>query len=122
MNKFSDKSQGKLNSCHEKLQVICKEAIKITDFTVLCGHRNEVDQNKAYEKGASGAKWGESKHNSHPSMAVDIAPYPIDWNDTERFARLAGTIEAIAFKYGVKLKWGGDFKNLKDMPHFEIDS
>ena len=121
MPEFSSKSQGKLNSCHEKLQVICNEAIKITDFTVLCGHRNEIEQNKVYESGNSEVRWPRSKHNSHPSMAVDIAPYPIDWNDTERFARLAGVMDAIAFKYGVKLKWGGDFESLKDMPHFQIE-
>jgi len=94
--------------------------VKIMDNTILCGHRGEAEQNKAFIEGKSNARFGESKHNEIPSEAVDVAPYPIDWNDTERFARLAGIIEGVAHMLDYKIRWGGDFASIKDMPHFEI--
>ena len=120
MARFGKRSQERLNTCHNDLQKICNEAIKIYDFTIICGHRGEEAQNEAYNTGASNAKFGQSKHNKVPSEAIDVAPYPIDWNDTERFARLAGIIQAVAFEENIPIRWGGDFKNLKDMPHFEL--
>lgn len=120
MPSFSNISKARLISCDERLQIICMEAIAIMDFSILCGQRNEEDQNKAFENGNSKVQWPQSKHNRYPSQAVDIAPYPVDWEDTERFARLAGVMEAVAWKNGIKIKWGGDFKSIKDMPHFEL--
>ena len=119
MNKYSNRSLKRLESCHSDLQEIMHEAIKVMDITILCGHRDEETQNKAYDKGASLAKWPESEHNEMPSNAVDAAPYPVNWKDTERFARMAGIIEGIAHSKKIPIKWGGDFKNLKDMPHFQ---
>jgi len=121
MPKFSNKSKERLATCHDKLQAICNEAIRITDFTVLEGHRGEERQNELYKKGSTKAVFGASKHNFKPSLAVDLAPYPIDWEDTERFAELAGVIKAVAFKYGVNITWGGDWHSFKDMPHYEIE-
>lgn len=37
-----------------------------------CGHRGEVEQNEAFRKGASKAKFGESPHNLLPAKACDI--------------------------------------------------
>ena len=90
------------------------------DFSVLCGHRNEEDQNAAYRSGVSKARWGESEHNSLPSKAVDICPWPVDWEDRESFARLIGRIEHIADQLGIEIRWGGDFESLSDMPHIEL--
>ena len=42
----------------------------------------------ARREGRSKLSWLESKHNCEPSRAVDIAPYPIDWDDRERFSHL----------------------------------
>jgi peptidoglycan L-alanyl-D-glutamate endopeptidase CwlK len=69
-----------------------------------------------------------SKHNSKPSLAVDIAPYPIDWADDERFYFLAGIIKAASHQVGVKVRWGGDWdsdddfhdQTFMDLGHFEI--
>lgn len=128
MPTFSEKSKLILGTCDVRLQEICNNAIEIMDFTVLCGHRNEEEQNEAFRKGNSKLKFPHSKHNSTPSKAVDLAPYPIDWVDYTRFTLLAGVILGIAHQRGVKLRWGGDFngdfilKNDRflDMPHFEI--
>ena len=126
--KFSNYSKTRLNTCDPRIQEILNEAIKVVDFRVLEGRRGKDLQNLYYRQGKSKLKYPESKHNSSPSMAVDIAPWPIDWNDRERFVYLAGIIKGIAANMGYKLRWGGDWdsdNNLRDqtffdLPHFEI--
>ena len=66
--------------------------ISYIDCSVLCGHRGEEDQNKAYDSGNSKVKWPNGRHNKKPSIAVDVAPYPIDWKDRERMTYFAGMV------------------------------
>lgn len=128
MPKFSQRSLGRLNTCDEKLQRLFNEVVKFYDCTILCGHRNEQDQNEAYRSGMSQVRWPNSKHNSNPSVAVDVVPYPIDWNDKVRFYHFAGFVLGIAKEMGINITWGGDWNrnnNLKDqsffdLPHFEL--
>jgi len=120
MPRFSQRSKDKLKSCDFRLQAVFNKVIQIIDITILEGFRGEAAQEKAFAEGKSKARWGESNHNHHPSKAVDVAPYPIDWNDIERFHRLAGIVQAVAFEEGVEIKWGGDFNNFFDGPHFEL--
>ena len=120
MPKFSNASHTKLATCAQELQLICDELIKEIDFVVLCGNRGEEEQNLAFASGRSKAKFPDSKHNTYPSKAVDLAPYPIDWNDTARFKDLAVRFKRIAKEKNIPINWGGDFKKLVDMPHFEL--
>jgi peptidoglycan L-alanyl-D-glutamate endopeptidase CwlK len=105
------------------------EAIEIMDFTVLSGQRGKDEQNEMYAKGASTKTYPFSKHNAMPlSEGIDIAPWPIDWNDTERFVYLAGIIKAIAHRLNIDVRWGGDWdgdmrmvdENFRDYGHFEV--
>jgi peptidoglycan L-alanyl-D-glutamate endopeptidase CwlK len=124
---FSKKSVDRLETCDHRIQMVLKRAITRYDFTVLCGHRNKEEQNDAFERGASKLRWPNSKHNKTPSLAVDVAPFPIDWDNLARFRELAAIIMDEADKAGIKLRWGGDFNmngkpddKFVDMPHFEI--
>lgn len=119
MPKFSERSELQLKTCCKELQDICNEAIKEMDFTVICGHRGEKEQNEAFERGASKLKYPNSKHNSNPSIAVDIAPYPIKWTDKKRFIELSKIMKRIAKEKNIELVWGGDWK-MQDLVHFEI--
>ena len=83
MPKFSETSQSKLATCDRRIHHVLHAAIGFTDFSVLCGHRGEVSQDKAFADGKSKRQWPDSLHNVQPSLAVDIAPYPIDWPDKE---------------------------------------
>lgn len=121
MPNFSKQSIDKLHTCERRLIQLCSEVIKTHDIRVLCGHRGREEQEEAFKNGTSKAKWGQSKHNSRPSMAVDIAPYPIDWADIDGFKKLGEFVKKKADEMGIKIKWGGDFTNLKDYPHFELD-
>ena len=128
MSSFGAKSLERLATCDPRLQELLKVAITHVDFTVLCGHRTEVEQNEAFAQKHSTVRWPNSKHNSLPAIAVDVAPFPIDWNDTARFARLAGYIERIADEKGIAIRWGGDWngnwrtldERFIDMPHIEL--
>lgn len=132
---FSRQSQAKLITCHDFLQEIFDRAIvKGPDHTILCGHREEEEQNLAFEQGKSRFKWPNSSHNMLPSLAVDAAPYPIIWpqidllklseikhfpsklnildkyiSEIARFYVLAGYIIRTAHGLGCEIRWGGDW-------------
>lgn len=128
MAKFGNRSLKELQTCSKVLRLILTQAIELYDFSVLKGFRGEQEQNKAYREGKSKLQYPESKHNQTPSRAVDIAPYPIDWEDKKRFYYLAGLIKGIAHAEGVKIRWGGDWdrdgdfddQSFNDLPHFEL--
>ena len=119
---LSDISEERLNTCCGDLQTICKTVIQDYDFMVICGYRGEKEQNDAYNNGKSRVQFPHSKHNLQPSMAVDLAPYPIDWNDLKRFHELAGRILEVANLLEIPLIWGGHWRTFKDYPHFEIET
>ena len=121
MSKFGKTSANRLATCDARLQQVFHEVIKEMDCTILCGHRDEAEQKKAFDSGFSKVKFPNSKHNSYPSKAVDAAPFPINWKDVQSFKKLADIVKVKARGLGIKIKWGGDFKTLVDMPHFELD-
>lgn len=128
MPTLGNRSLENLSLVDIRLQQIVQEAIEIMDFSVIEGHRDDARQNYMYRTGLSQLKWPKSKHNALPSLAVDLAPYPIDWNDTERFVLLAGVMFTIAKQKGIKIRWGGDWDNdgimidetFRDYVHFEL--
>lgn len=91
------------------------------DFEVICGHRPEKEQNEAFESGHSQLPWPQSKHNTMPSLAVDVVPLPVDWENVEAFERLAKLIKEAAKREGVAITWGGDWR-MRDLPHWEVKS
>lgn len=134
MSAFSNRSNQRLNTCHDDLQRIMREVVREFDCSILCGHRDEATQNRLKAEGKSQLSYPESKHNSLPSMAVDVAPYPINWRDRERFHYFAGFVMGTADclrqegKIRSYLRWGGDWdrdtqvsdNSFDDLVHFEI--
>jgi peptidoglycan L-alanyl-D-glutamate endopeptidase CwlK len=126
--KFGKTSKKRLQTCDEKLQLLFNEVVKAFDCSILVGHRGEEDQNKAYREGNSQVKWPKGKHNKKPSSAVDVAPYPIDWEDRERFSYFAGFVKGVAWRLNTPIRWGGDWdgdtelsdNNFDDLVHFEL--
>lgn len=122
--KFGKKSLEQLNTCHEDLQKIAHELIKEMDVTVIYGHRNEHDQFQAFVNRKSKLLWPNSKHNSYPSRAMDIAPYNqklkgIDWQDITAFLDMCKRIERIAKELKIKIRLGRDFP-FRDYNHIEL--
>jgi len=135
MYSFGGSSKERRDTCHPDLIAILDEAIKGPyDFAITCGHRNQAAQMVAYESGLSQVNWPDSRHNTYPSRAVDLAPYPINWSDHPSFALLAGYVMATAErlliegKISHRLRWGGDWNTngktkdhkFSDFPHFEL--
>ncbi len=121
----------RLDSCDVRIQrfvravadgVDAGECPGVADITVLCGWRNAIDQDEAFRKKTSKLKWPESKHNNMSqglpnSLAVDMAPYPIDWSTAglPRFRALRKYALKKAEEMGIKIRiisW--------DWPHYEL--
>jgi peptidoglycan L-alanyl-D-glutamate endopeptidase CwlK len=129
MAKFSAASLKQLETADERLQTLFKKVIEYWDCQVLEGKRSEAQQKINVAKGVS--KTLESKHVyplDKPSLAVDVAPYPVKWNDTERFYAFSGFVIGMAVATGIKLRWGGDWdsdrdfsdQTFNDLVHFEL--
>lgn len=134
MPKFGKLSESRLNECHEDLQTIFNEVIKYVDISIVCGYRNEKDQNDAYFNGFSKVKYPNSKHNTKPSIAADVVPYPELWSDTDKLRRLVGYVIATAQQLYNQGKishlvingsdWDNDFDEKDhtfiDLPHYQL--
>lgn len=128
-------SQERLKTCHPDLQKLITEVAEHFDIIVVCGHRGEADQHKAFVEGKSKVDWPNGKHNALPSLAVDIAPLiggVIEWENRQMFAYLGGFVMATAASLGIKCRWGNDWNmnhnitervkgdSWDDSPHFEL--
>lgn len=139
MYKFSKRSKENLASADVKLQQLFNEVIKEFDCTVICGHRTPEEQFELFRKGRERVDgWWKivdkskvvtnidgftkkSKHNYSPSKAVDVVPFPLDWNDIDAFKLLASVVKRKAMELGIDVEWGGDWKSFKDYPHWQIN-
>jgi len=101
---LSKSSDEKLRTCDDRIQKIIREVVKHYDCTVLCGFRGKDDQDQAVREGKSKLSWPNSVHNKLPSKAVDVIPYPVDWNDMKRFMHFAGFVQGVASQMGYKLR------------------
>lgn len=128
MNKFSKTSAARLATCHPDLIKVFTRVLELCDCSILCGHRTEEEQNAAFAEEKSQVQYPNGKHNTLPSRAVDAAPYPIDWNDRERFSYFAGLVVGVGASMGIAIRWGGDWdndfdlkdNNFDDLVHFEL--
>jgi len=128
MPQFGKKSKEQLATCNEKLRRVFNEVIKTVDCSVLEGHRDKDRQDSLYEEGKTKVKYPHGRHNEFLSRAADVVPYPIDWDDRERFHLFAGFVLGTAKQMGVLLRWGGDWNinwfvddnKFDDFPHFEL--
>ena len=134
MPKFSPPSFTKLSTCHPDLQTLFYEVIKSFDCIILEGFRNEHDQESAFAAGNTQLHYPNGKHNKQPSIAVDVAPYPLNWTNMKRFYWFGGYVLGIAQsmlyqgKMSHAVRWGGDWdgdkniddQKLIDLVHYEI--
>ena len=128
MAKFGKRSKERLATCEGDLQMLFREVIRYVDCSILEGHRSKDRQNSLYEEGKTKVKYPRGRHNASPSRAVDVVPYPIDWEDRERMTLFAGFVLGIASQMGINIRWGGDWdkdfevkdNKFDDFPHFEL--
>ena len=148
---LSKLSLSRLEGVNPALVKVVKRAIEITpqDFMVVEGVRSKEQCYINYGKGrtvaqctAKGvpAKYAQPKlakvtwlnnplSSKHVSgKAVDLVPYPVNWNDLTKFDQVAKAMFAAAKELGVSIRWGADWDNdgnyrekgEYDSPHFEL--
>ena len=149
MPSYSSKSLAQRATLDPLLQSLFDEVLKHWDHTLLEGKRTLEQQKINVAKGVS--KTLNSKHvtGDDPSLAVDAAPFPIDWPDFQllknlskdqqdtlwkeikdfaRFYHFAGFVLGVASQKGIAVRHGGDWdmdqdihdQNFDDLPHFEL--
>lgn len=128
MPKFGKRSKERLKGVDTKLVNVLNELIKIMDCTIIEGVRSKEKQQEYFKKGKSKID-GITKKGMHQlGKAIDLAPYPIDWNDRDRFHYMGGMIRGIAKQLNVNVRWGGDWdsdgqtkdNSFDDLVHVEI--
>jgi peptidoglycan L-alanyl-D-glutamate endopeptidase CwlK len=140
MPRFSESSNSILDQVTEDLQRLFRVVIVGYDCKVLEAGRTAEQQNKLYQQGRTEpgpiitncdgyAK--VSKHQLKDArglyMAVHVAPFPVNWRDTNRWYHFAGYVKRVAEEMSVKVRWGGDWdsdtefddQTLHDLVHWE---
>ena len=148
---LSQKSLDRMNGVDERLQRVVKRAIQLSkqDFMVLEGVRTKQQCMINYGKGRTIAQCvvkGVPAQYANPNVAkvtwlnnpfaskhvsgkaVDLVPYPVDWNDLKKFDTIAQAMLQAAKELGVPVRWGADWdgdgkpreRGESDSPHFEI--
>jgi peptidoglycan L-alanyl-D-glutamate endopeptidase CwlK len=117
---------SKLDALHPKLQELAKQHIAKCkeagiDLLIYCTYRSIEEQNALYAQGrtkpgkkVTNAKGGQSYHNFR--VAYDCGPVingKIAWNREDLFKKIGVIGESIG------LEWGGHFKSIVDLPHFQ---
>jgi peptidoglycan LD-endopeptidase CwlK len=124
MPKFGKRSREKMRGVDSRLINVMNELIKLMDVTIIEGLRTKERQEELVAKGASKTKF--SKHIE--GKALDVAPYPIDWENRDGFYYMGGMIRGIAQQLGYDIRYGGDWdsdgqtkdNNFDDLVHIEI--
>ncbi|QVY63563.1 M15 family metallopeptidase [Cytobacillus gottheilii] len=113
-------------------ELVSLAADKGIQVVITADFRSYEEQNRLYEQGRStagnivtNAKGGESYHNY--GLAIDFALMTIDgqvvW-DMEYDGNGNGTPdwdEVVSIAKDLGFSWGGDWRNFKDYPHFQMN-
>lgn len=136
--RFSQHSLMQYQALHGDLQKIIDIAIKHHDFRIQEGYRDKAAQDTYFARGTTKVRWPNSRHNSNPSMAMDLWPFVngkfIGWNDTKQWYYFGGMVVFIgrqlkdSGEIGHTIRWGGDWdrdndlsdQRFNDLPHFEL--
>lgn len=123
---------------HPDLVRVVERAIELTaqDFFVIEGVRSPQRQKELWEQGrvkpGPVVTWTlHSRHFAGPDgygRAVDIAPYPLDWDNPGKFDAIAKAMLAAANGVGVQVRWGANWDGdgypreagEHDSPHWEL--
>ena len=119
--RLSARSRARLSRVHPALIAVVERAIARTsvDFMIVEGVRTPERQAVLVRAGAS--RTLKSRHLT--GHAVDVAALvdgQVRW-DWPLYGRIAEAFKAAALDLKTPLIWGGDWKTLRDGPHFELD-
>ena len=132
-------SLRRLEGVDPRLVRVVRRAIEIStvDFSVLEGLRTLARQKQLYAQGRTApgkiVTWTmNSRHLRNPVTgfggAVDLVPFPLDWNDVRKFDAIGKAMRQASRELGIPVRWGYDWngnaklreKGEYDGPHFEL--
>ncbi len=118
--RFSRRSENNLTDVHPDLVEVVRRALKLSplDFGITEGLRTRERQKQLVAAGASQTM--NSRHLT--GHAVDVVAYvngKVTW-EWEYYEQLAETFKRAAAELGTPIEWGGDWKTLKDGPHYQL--
>ena len=130
---LGDRSRSRLVGVSPDLVRVVELAITLTtqDFAVLEGLRTLERQRELWAQGRTApgkiVTWTmDSPHLK--GLAVDLAPWPIDWDTPSKFDAIAKAMFEAADNLGFCIRWGADWdqdgnpreRGEYDSPHFEL--
>ena len=130
---FSKRSLDNQAGVHPDLVKVFNRAIQIStqDFLITEGVRTPERQRELYAQGRTApgkvVTWTlNSNHFKNAKTgyghAMDVVPYPVDWNSEAKFRTIADAIKQAARELGVRIEWGGDWTaSNRDLPHWQLD-
>lgn len=124
---LNERSIKNLKGVNIDLVEVVKKALKLAtmEFTVVEGLRTVERQKQMVAEGKS--KTMNSYHipNEFGGRAVDLYPSPggkVNVNAPPAdYKAIADAMNKAAQELGVKITWGGTWKTLIDMPHYQIE-
>lgn len=124
---LSARSLSRLEGVHPDLVKVVMRAIEISDidFMITEGVRSSARQKELVAAGAS--QTSRSRHlptvnQCGMACAVDLAAMvgrEVRW-DWPLYPKLACAMKEAAAELNIPIEWGGDWKSLRDGPHFQL--
>ena len=143
---------SQLATCTRDVQTIFMEVVKWMDISIIEGGRTAERQHHHWCKGRElkheGANYKErdswvisnnakvithkdgyqqkSRHQQHPSVAVDVVPYPTMWADENKLIELNVVVKFVHAmlladgRIETTLDNGGDLWSGFDRPHYQL--
>jgi peptidoglycan L-alanyl-D-glutamate endopeptidase CwlK len=118
--RLGSNSRAKLFGVKPDLKRVVARALELSkvDFTVLEGKRTLERQQVLFDEGKSQTM--NSRHLT--GHAVDLGAWvdgTVSW-EWEHYEHIAAAMKTAADELGFEIEWGGDWKTLKDGPHFQL--
>lgn len=118
--RFSRRSEKNLVGVNAVLVAVVRRALELTpvDFGITEGLRSKERQKQMVVAGASQTM--NSRHLT--GHAVDVVAYlgaNISW-EWKYYEQIAAAFKQAGKELGTVIEWGGDWKSLKDGPHFQL--
>ncbi|MBZ8513170.1 M15 family metallopeptidase [Escherichia coli] len=118
--KFSYRSENNLDGVKRELVAVVRRALELTevDFGITEGLRTKERQKQLVAEGKSQTM--NSRHLT--GDAVDVVAWvgsQVSW-DWPLYEKIAQAFKQAAKELNTPIEWGGDWRTLKDGPHFQL--
>jgi peptidoglycan L-alanyl-D-glutamate endopeptidase CwlK len=113
-------SMSRLKEVKPDLQKLVLEVAKRSsiNFVITDGVRTKLRQEELFKTGKS--RTMNSKHLTGDAVDVAIIVNNKAVWDKQSYTNLSVIFKEVAKELGIGIRWGGDFRNFFDGPHYEL--